>query len=308
MSAFQRAASTLAAACALSILAGSKLAAADTAACVNAANSATASKKTGALLAARENLLACAKSECPDAIRRDCEEQLGEIRRRIPSVVLAAETPRGELVEIVRVTLSNGTILASSITGKPIELDAGKYELVFESRSGRTTTSSVVVLEGQKDRVVRAIFPAEKAQEKSESRRPAGPGPEAGVPPATAKTHESEPLPKSNVKGSNPAGTGSTQRIAGLAIGGGGVVAAAVGAIFWVQTAALPGPLNGVCQVSNCIYDDLRASRTTTWATVTIVGGVAAVTGVILWATAPRSDSQMSVSLAPNGFTIRGSF
>jgi len=134
----------------------------DKAACGAAYASAQELKDKGQFSAAREQIAVCTRSSCKDWVIADCTRWLEEIERKQPSVVLVAETTRGESVDIVKVTDASGRVLSTALTGRALNVDPGQYALTFTSRDGRTSTVSRLVAEGQKDVTIKAVFPAKE--------------------------------------------------------------------------------------------------------------------------------------------------
>src|SRR5215472_11973757 len=73
----------------------------DKAACVDAAETGQRLRKEGRLISARDSLLVCASPECPEVVSQDCTGWLGEVQRRLGSVVVRARDPHGETLSDV---------------------------------------------------------------------------------------------------------------------------------------------------------------------------------------------------------------
>jgi hypothetical protein len=108
----------------------------------------------GRLLAARAELRVCASAGCPGAMRAVCVHDLEALDPRVPTVVFAAkdrDTQR-DLVD-VRV-LVDGVLVQDGLDGKAREVDPGLHAFRFERQGTRLGETSVLVREGEKDRVV----------------------------------------------------------------------------------------------------------------------------------------------------------
>ncbi|HEX6273652.1 MAG TPA: hypothetical protein VFZ53_11435 [Polyangiaceae bacterium] len=111
------------------------------------------------LVGARAAARACAVTACPAAIRSDCSEWVGELSKLIPTVLLIAESGRGEL-ENVRVTL-DGMLLTEKLDGTAMEIEPGPHLLRFEHGSEPPIERRIDVPEGEKGFMVRVRFAGE---------------------------------------------------------------------------------------------------------------------------------------------------
>jgi hypothetical protein len=138
----------------------------DAGSCVRSADSAQQLRLAGKLLAAQEQLVACADPGCPPVVRVACSEWLNDIRKSIPSVVLAAkESVRrcgGEAAvrDVVDVDVQiDGRLLARRLDGRAIAMDPGTHVLRFELRDGAAPREETIVLrEGEKLREVNVVL------------------------------------------------------------------------------------------------------------------------------------------------------
>jgi hypothetical protein len=119
---------------------------------------------------AREQLLVCARADCPDAIRRDCDRLLTALDAAMPTVVLAAFDAKGLELTDVRVEL-DGAPVADALAGRSIAIDPGAHILRFV-RGGQVVQRDVIIVEGEHDRRITAGF----AIEATSSPRPARAG------------------------------------------------------------------------------------------------------------------------------------
>src|SRR4051812_35283843 len=98
----------------------------DKAACVAASTKGQTLRDEGKLLRARDELLACAKDSCPDIVRGYCAQWLGEVDKRLASVVIRARGSKGEDLVDVRVTM-DGNPLVTKLEGRSISIDPGEH-------------------------------------------------------------------------------------------------------------------------------------------------------------------------------------
>ncbi len=138
-------------------------AAPETVACIAAFDDGQRLRAERHLLAARERLLFCARTECPSEIRSDCANVLREVELATPSIVLGASERDGHDVTDVHVDLG-GHRIADQLDGRAVSVDPGKLSLRFERQaSGPPVTVDVLVGEGEKNRAVRALFGGKSA-------------------------------------------------------------------------------------------------------------------------------------------------
>ncbi|MDB4934609.1 MAG: hypothetical protein JWP87_1581 [Labilithrix sp.] len=138
-------------------------AAPQTVACITAFDDGQRLRAEHHLLAARERLLVCARTECPSEIRSDCANVLREVDLATPSIVLGASDGDGHDVTDVHVDLG-GRRIAEQLDGRAVSVDPGKLVLRFaRGASGPPVTVEVLVGEGEKNRAVRTVLGARSA-------------------------------------------------------------------------------------------------------------------------------------------------
>jgi len=128
-------------------------AAPDVAACADAAEQGQELRAAQKLVVARQRFLACAQRECPAAVRDSCTEWLGELERRIPSLVVDVKDEKQHDVRDVTVTL-DGERLPASVTSRAVHVDPGPHVLRCESRGYESVAEELVLREGEPLRVV----------------------------------------------------------------------------------------------------------------------------------------------------------
>jgi len=200
--------------------------------CVSAYEDNQILRRGGELLAARDKLLVCAQSQCPEAVRADCMQWLDELQRSIPTIVVAARDVSGADTTSVRLFI-DGALAAESLDGRPIALDPGAHDLRFEHGDERID-QKVVVQQGAHERAIVVSFAPE-------------------TPPAAAPV--SPPPPDVAEEPGPPA----------LAFVLGGLGLAALGAFagFGLVGRSEAGDLNDTCgPTRTCAESDIDAART----------------------------------------------
>jgi len=147
--------------------------------CLAASEKAQQLRDDRKLLDARVQFLACARDECPPAVKKDCTEHIAELDQKTPSVVFRAKD-KGQDVVAVRVT-SNGRAITEQLDGRTIPLDPGVYTFHFESPGNEPVDKQVVLAEGQQNREIVAEFGHAEAMKTTIAVQPAAP-PKRGAP------------------------------------------------------------------------------------------------------------------------------
>ena len=113
-------------------------------------------RRTGKLLEARDAVLVCSREECPAVVRADCGDWLELVSKTIPSLVIRAKLNDQDVFD-VRVSV-DGKVVTSHLDGTPIELNPGAHTFRFEYSNFDPISQEILVLEGEKNRVVAANF------------------------------------------------------------------------------------------------------------------------------------------------------
>jgi hypothetical protein len=127
-------------------------------ACVAQHEQAQILRRDSKLVAARAALVSCAQEACPSVVRTDCVQWLGNVTDGIPSVVLTARSAAGDEPGVR--AYSDGALIAPHLDGHAIELDPGLHTFRFESPTGESVEQQVLLVEGEKNRIVEATFAA----------------------------------------------------------------------------------------------------------------------------------------------------
>ncbi|HSY24403.1 MAG TPA: hypothetical protein VK841_19885 [Polyangiaceae bacterium] len=125
------------------------------------------------LMKARQNLLVCTAPACPEMVQTDCTKWLGEVIEAIPSVVFAA-TVGNENTFDVSVTMDGGPLVAR-LDGKPIEVDPGLHEFVFQRDGSAALSRKVIVPAHEKDQIISVAWPAPAPEPLALDSRPPSP-------------------------------------------------------------------------------------------------------------------------------------
>lgn len=125
--------------------------------CVSAYVDGQRLRKDGALLTARQELILCASEACPQTLRQQCGPWLDELERSIPSVVFAARDAGGQDTTQVRVA-RDGEPWLEQLPTQVVDMDPGQVTLLFTAADGLTLERTLVVREGEQNRVVEVDF------------------------------------------------------------------------------------------------------------------------------------------------------
>jgi hypothetical protein len=132
-------------------------------------------RKQGRFLEAQQELLACARMECPELARKDCTQWRREVEESTPSVVFLATDREGHEVLALRV-LVDGVELLPRLDGKARPVDPGIHMFRYETAEGEPIEQQVVMHEGEKNRIVSITIPAPVPARPPEVRRSSPPG------------------------------------------------------------------------------------------------------------------------------------
>jgi hypothetical protein len=152
------------------------------AACIAQSERGQLARDEARFLEARGLFVACARDECPRFVRHDCVEFLGDLQKRIPTVVLVARDAAGNDLTRVRVSM-DGAPLAETLGATAIAVDPGQHVFRFERSGGPPAQATVLVREGERDRPISVVL-GDAPRAKPQAAKPAEPVP-VGVPTAT---------------------------------------------------------------------------------------------------------------------------
>ncbi|HEU4578835.1 MAG TPA: hypothetical protein VFS67_11310 [Polyangiaceae bacterium] len=128
------------------------------ASCAEAYESAQESRVSGALQQTRSRLAYCAQAECPSFVQKDCARWLEEVDKELPSVVVSVvglEADASGAASSQAVSLKiDGREVPDPLSGKAINLDPGKHELVLERPGAEPITRTILAQQGVQNRSV----------------------------------------------------------------------------------------------------------------------------------------------------------
>lgn len=124
--------------------------------CIHAHEQAQVLRLDGNLRQSRTMLQACSLEVCPAVVQRDCVRWLDEVSTQIPTVVFEAITESGAAQ---KVTVKQGSaIVTRELDGRPIEMNPGYYEFSFEISGRAPKFVSILLKQGEKNRLVSVDF------------------------------------------------------------------------------------------------------------------------------------------------------
>jgi hypothetical protein len=118
--------------------------------CVTANENAQTLRQNHRLLAAQAELVRCAVSTCPTAVREDCENELRSIAKAIPKVRFYVTDASGRALLGVNVSIDGSA--SERDDGLPTALDPGEHMFRFAATGFRPILRSVMLEEGVADR------------------------------------------------------------------------------------------------------------------------------------------------------------
>ena len=196
-----------------------------------------------------------------------------------------------ELLEIPDLEIKlDGKPFLRGLFGVPLPVDSGERTVVAMAPGMKQWTGKIDV---QGTTPVEVVVPMLEF----------APPPEEKEPPETAPAPPPEPATGPEPRTPGPAlvadqGTGDTQRVAAVIVGGVGLVGLAVGTVFGISAKTTYEDADSHCTDDNVCFDEgleLRdeANKKAAFATVGFGVGLAGLAGgAILWFTAPSAERQ----------------
>lgn len=118
--------------------------------CIARHRQAQVERSQGRLLAAHQQLRSCLLPGCSPILREACASLLADVERETPSVVFAANSKNGDLLNV---TVDDaGTRIAAKLDGVPIRLDPGEHQLEFRAPGMVPLKKTVVLRAGDRNR------------------------------------------------------------------------------------------------------------------------------------------------------------
>lgn len=125
--------------------------------CISAAEQGQSQRDDGQYRAARDSFLKCTNDKCPRVIVQSCTKWLRDLDESAPTIVLAAKDQQGNDLTDVKVTF-DGAPFATTLTGKPMEADAGEHVVRFEREGSIPVEQKLLLRAGEHARVVSATL------------------------------------------------------------------------------------------------------------------------------------------------------
>jgi hypothetical protein len=244
--------------------------------CIAASTEGQTQRQQGKLLAARDQMIACARDACPAVVRSHCARWLKEIEAAIPSVVVRAVDATGADVIGARLTID---ARPARLDGQPVRLDPGPHTVAVEADGGARKEEHVLLLEGEASRRVIVRLPATGS---------------AASPSASA--------------GSSTSPSSSRVPLGAWILGGAGLVALGGATYFGLAAKSELDGLQSSCS-PHCSDARTQPGRTDALVFDVLLGvGGAAVAGALVWALAFPSQGdaggaamQLDVHPLPGG-------
>ncbi|WP_437933465.1 tetratricopeptide repeat protein [Sorangium sp. So ce341] len=226
-------------------------------------------------------------------------EKAAELRPKLAT--LAIDVPEAVRAYPGLAITRDGVPVGQGQWGLPLPVDTGEHELVVTAPGRKPWRgSAVVTADGE---AVSAVIPVLERHAPDVAPEKPAPAPGAAAPP------------RAPAKPDAPHASGNVQRIAGLALGGAGLVGAGLGAFYGIRAMVKLSESNDSCtledecdRVGYGIRKEAQAAGdASTW--LFIAGGAAILGGITLFLTAPGPRGPGAhVALGPRGITLEGRF
>ena len=141
------------------------------AACVANYKSGLEQEKTGRLMEARELFIRCSKSACGTPLREECTMRFTQLGMDIPSVVPVVTSGSGKPITDVEVQC-DGQKLASTLDGHSFIMNPGPHDFSFSKDGHIFATQSLMIVQGQRNRLIAASIGSPEASPSEEAPRP----------------------------------------------------------------------------------------------------------------------------------------
>ncbi|MBI5533983.1 MAG: hypothetical protein HY898_14775 [Deltaproteobacteria bacterium] len=135
----------------------STLAHGDARECIAVHERALEQRNKGHLTEAEPGFATCARSPCPPIIRSECVRLLEDVRRNLPTIVIAAVDASGADVVDASVWI-DGSKVAERLGAEATPIDPGQHEVELRRADGTHQRTSILVREGEKVRRIQLRF------------------------------------------------------------------------------------------------------------------------------------------------------
>jgi len=252
----------------------------DDATCINAVEQGLTLRQKGQLHEALKVLAACGDPTCPGELRTECAQRIDAIGLAMPTLIFAAKDGSGNDLYGVKVTM-DGTPLLESLDGRPVSVDPGEHDFVFETAGQPPMEKKLVLREGEKNRVENIVL-----------------GPPPPAPLLVAAPPQPAPPP--------PGNSWSNQKTLAVVSGAVGLVGLGLGAAWGAfAVSAQNQEKNNCASASACSNapqaqeDYTTAQKNATGATIGIAAGAVLVAAAgVLWFTAPARRPTAAAGVA----------
>lgn len=250
--------------------------------CSRALDQARHDAEAGRLRGARTAYGECAEKSCGGPVSAECRGAMQRMADSVPSIVPVVTGSPGAPRTEVRVSM-DGELLAERLDGRSIEVDPGMHELTFTLGTGESHTEQVLILEGQRNRVISVELTPKAAPTSQVGAQLAADGP--------------EPLPAAKPVAATPAEAEQpSSSVLPYVIGGVGV--AAVGTSFLLAHWGSDDNRALDACAPNCSQESVdHVSRMYIAADITLVAGVVAI-GAATWLYLSGTPSEQAADTA----------
>lgn len=228
------------------------------------------------------------------------------LERRLPKLTVRVDAAsRVAGLEVAR----NGQALASSLFDLAVPVDPGEHQVDARAPGKKPWSQRVAVAEG-----VATVVEVPVLEDAPAS---------AALAPHAQPSEPNEPSASLTASDADATSSGSPQKLIGVVVGAAGVVGIAVGAVFGGVAISKKGDADDRCKAAGTpgsLCADERgvalndeAHDAATLSNIFFIGGAAlAVTGVVLYLTAPSEEASPTVALRSNGvatsLSLEGAF
>ena len=270
------------------------------------------SEKIGKLARALEMYRGLLPRDTNAERKRIVADAIPKLEARVPKLLVRVPTPTPSGFTIT-IQVSNSVLPPKPLaTNKPLEMDMGTYEIVAKATNYPDWRQNVRIDTEGKTITLDAPFAASKRPDDPTTDPTSTSTTTATAPPLTDEPEPADDAPP-------PRSRRKLYGMISLGVGGaalvGGVVFGAMARSKWSEAKDVCGGTTCTTPTdlarANELGDDARSKATLSTVFV-LAGTAAAATGVVLWLTAPSSESATQVTAHPTtngaGITLSGRF